>query len=36
MPLSLLGSRFFGFTGLVVGNLLSGIHAYRVTRQQLQ
>ncbi|MDF7807698.1 MATE family efflux transporter [Pontiellaceae bacterium B12219] len=39
MPLSFLGSRLFGFTGLVLGlalaNLLAGALAYRVTRRQL-
>jgi len=39
MPLSLLGSRLAGFTGLVtgiaVGNLLAGALAYFVTRRQL-
>ncbi|VGO17114.1 Multidrug export protein MepA [Pontiella desulfatans] len=39
IPLSLLGSRFFGFAGLVaglaLGNLLSGTHAYSTTRKQL-
>ncbi|MCF7847717.1 MAG: MATE family efflux transporter [Kiritimatiellales bacterium] len=40
MPLSLLGSHLFGFTGLVagltLGNLLSGIQAYFITRTQLR
>jgi len=40
MPLSLLGSRLHGYTGLVVGlvagNLLSGAHAYLATRRQLR
>ncbi|MDF7801916.1 MATE family efflux transporter [Pontiellaceae bacterium B1224] len=39
MPLSYLGSRLSGFTGLVVGlalaNLLAGALAYRITRRQL-
>jgi len=39
IPLSLLGSRLAGFTGLVagiaLGNLLSGALAYFVTRRQL-
>ena len=39
IPLSLLGSHFFDFTGLVaglvIGNLLSGVHAYLATRRQL-
>jgi putative MATE family efflux protein len=40
IPLSLLGSHFFGFYGLAggiaSGNLLSGINAYFITRQQLR
>ncbi|QBG48007.1 MATE family efflux transporter [Verrucomicrobia bacterium S94] len=40
MPLCFLGSRYFGFTGLVAGlalaNLLSGTHAYFTTRAQLK
>jgi putative MATE family efflux protein len=40
IPLSLFGSRLFGFPGLVVGitvgNLLSGIQAYFTTRRQLR
>lgn len=40
MPLTLLGSHFYGYTGLVVGlalaNLLTGIHAYFTTRRQLR
>ncbi len=39
LPLSLLGSRLAGFTGLVagiaLGNLLAGVLAYIVTRRQL-
>ena len=39
IPLSLLGSRLYGYTGLVVGlvigNLLSGTHAYLAARRQL-
>ena len=39
MPLCLLGSRLFGYTGLVaglaLGNLLSGIQAYYTARRQL-
>jgi putative MATE family efflux protein len=39
IPLSLLGSRLYGFYGLVggiaAGNLLSGINAYFITRKQL-
>jgi putative MATE family efflux protein len=40
MPLSLLGGRLYGFAGLVsgitVGNLLSGVLAYIITRKQLR
>lgn len=40
IPLCLLGSRFFGFPGLVagiaLGNLLSGTQAYFTTRRQLR
>ncbi|MEE9367916.1 MAG: MATE family efflux transporter [Pontiella sp.] len=40
IPLTLIGSRTFGFTGLVigitVGNLLGGALAYFVTRNQLR
>ncbi|MDF7807703.1 MATE family efflux transporter [Pontiellaceae bacterium B12219] len=40
IPLSLLGSHFFGFFGLAAGitggNLLSGINAYFTTRRQLR
>ncbi len=40
MPLCLLGSRWFGFVGLVAGlalaNLLSGLQAWWVVRRQLQ
>ncbi|VGO22650.1 MATE family efflux transporter [Pontiella sulfatireligans] len=40
MPFSLLGSRFFGFTGLVAGlalaNLFAGWAAYLATRSQLR
>lgn len=39
MPLSLLGGRWFGFTGLVagiaLGNLLSGVLAYYIARTRL-
>ena len=40
MPLSLLGSRLFGYTGLVaglaLGNILSGIQAYFTTRREIR
>jgi len=40
IPLSLIGSRFFGYTGLVagltIGNLLAGACAYFTTRRELQ
>jgi len=40
MPLSFLGSRLFGYTGLVAGlalaNLLAGALAYHTTRKQLK
>ena len=40
IPLSLLGSKLFGFNGLVagitIGNLLSGIQAYLIARKQLR